>query len=139
MRGSGSRTRGRVRDGPKNMAERGRAGEDAAADHLRRCGYRIVARNYAWRGGEIDIIASEGPVLAFVEVKARRGRRFGAAPGHEAIDWRKQQRVAQTAQHYLAKKQLGSRACRFDVVVIQDDRIELIRNAFELPSTRSGV
>lgn len=115
------------------MAERGREGEDAAADYLRRCGYRIVERNYAWRGGEIDIIASEGPVLVFVEVKARRGHRFGPAPGHDAVDSRKQRRLAQTAQHYLSLKRFGSRVCRFDVVVIQDGRIELIRNAFELP------
>ncbi len=119
---------GRVRDGSRRY---GREGEDAAADYLRLCGYRIVERNYAWRGGEIDIIASEGPVLAFVEVKARRGDRFGAA--HWAVDRRKQHRLAQTAQHYLALKRLGSRACRFDVVVVQGGRIELIRNAFELP------
>lgn len=115
-----------------HAAAYGQEGEAAAADYLRGCGYRIVERNYAWRRGEIDIIASEGPVLVFIEVKARRGDRFGLA--HWAVDRHKQRRLAQTAQHYLAAKGLGAQPCRFDVVVIQDDRIELIRNAFEPPA-----
>ncbi|MBI3622281.1 MAG: YraN family protein, partial [Nitrospirae bacterium] len=56
-----------------NDAQRfGRAGEAEAARHLQRAGYRIVARNYRTRFGEIDLVAYDAAVLAFVEVKARR-------------------------------------------------------------------
>ena len=60
-------------------ARLGRAGEDAAADHLRAHGYRIVKRNLRGPGGEIDIVAWDGPTLAFVEVKTRASSRFGSA------------------------------------------------------------
>ena len=55
----------------------GRAGEAAAAAHLRRSGYKIVARNYRVREGEIDIVAEHSGDLVFVEVKARRSGAFG--------------------------------------------------------------
>ena len=57
----------------------GRAGEAAAAAHLRRSGYKIVARNYRVREGEIDIVAEHSADLVFVEVKARRSGAFGKA------------------------------------------------------------
>ena len=50
----------------------GAAGEKAAAKYLRRRGYRIVARNYRCRGGEIDLIALDADTIVFVEVKTRR-------------------------------------------------------------------
>ena len=55
----------------------GKTGEDLACAELERRGYAIVARRYRRRGGEIDIIARDGPTMVFVEVKARDGRAFG--------------------------------------------------------------
>lgn len=55
----------------------GRAGERAAADLLTASGLRIVDRNWRCRHGELDLVAREGATWVFVEVKTRRGRRFG--------------------------------------------------------------
>lgn len=127
-----------------NDAQRfGRAGEAEAARHLQRAGYRIVARNYRTRFGEIDLVAYDAAVLAFVEVKARRSARFG--PPQSAVTHDKQRRLTRAALAYLAglRPAAGARggdlpSCRFDVVVIEpaatDDprpfRIELLKNAF---------
>jgi hypothetical protein len=55
----------------------GRRGEDLATAYLRQQGYVILARNWRCPVGEIDIVAREGEILAFVEVRTRRGDRFG--------------------------------------------------------------
>jgi putative endonuclease len=115
----------------------GADGERAAAEFLEGRGYRILARNYRTRLGEIDLIAQEGPVLVFVEVKARVGERFGGPAA--AVTPAKQLRIARLAQQYLARRRLGDRLCRFDVVLIQGNdpktrRIELLAGAFEVPS-----
>ena len=118
---------------------RGKEGERAAAELLKAQGYRILARNYRTRWGEIDLIAEDGRTLVFVEVKARRDDRFGG-PG-AAITPAKQARIARLAQQYLAWRRLGDRLCRFDVVMILGDdpktrRIELLTGAFEVPAER---
>ena len=51
----------------------GRLGEELAAAHLERLGYRVIARNYRTRFGELDLVATDDGVLVFCEVKARRG------------------------------------------------------------------
>ncbi|MGB6837955.1 MAG: YraN family protein, partial [Dehalococcoidia bacterium] len=64
-----------------NQARRrlGDFGERVAAAHLEAKGYRILARNYRCREGEIDLVAQQGDVLVFVEVRARRGEGAGTA------------------------------------------------------------
>src|SRR5215216_6427096 len=57
----------------------GKTGEDLACGELERRGYDIIARRYRSRGGELDIVARDGPTLVFIEVKARDGRDFGDA------------------------------------------------------------
>ena len=52
----------------------GKIGEDLACRELERRGYAIIARRYRLRGGELDIIARDGPTIVFVEVKARAGQ-----------------------------------------------------------------
>jgi putative endonuclease len=62
------------------MADRqelGRYGEIAAAGYLEQRGMQVLARNWRCRYGEIDIVAREGAVLVFCEVKTRRGTGFG--------------------------------------------------------------
>ena len=88
--------------GEKTPAQRaGRAGEDYTAGWLRRQGYRILARNWRCRQGEVDIIAQTGETVAFVEVKARRP---GAMVSPlEAVDRRKQKKLLLTAKAWMLK------------------------------------
>ncbi len=115
--------------------ETGRRGEDLAARFLVRQGYALVERNYRLRSGEIDIIARDRQTLVFVEVKTRRGNRFGSP--FDAVDNRKQQQICRTALAYLTAHGLEESAVRFDVVAVYLDegqpRIELMKNAFEYP------
>ena len=70
----------------------GDRGEAIAAAHLEAKGYRVIARNFRCKAGEIDIIARHGDVLCFAEVKTRRPGRFGRPC--EAVDWKKQRRLS---------------------------------------------
>ena len=76
--------------------ELGRRGEGLAEAFLRRSAYTIVARNYRCRLGEIDLVALDGPVLVFVEVRSRNGPAFGTPL--ESVDARKQLRLADAAR-----------------------------------------
>ncbi len=110
----------------------GRRGEDIAGRHLRRCGYRILARNYCAAGAEIDLVAADRETLVFVEVKARSSAVFGAPA--EAVDSRKAQRIRRAASVYLRQNKAEARAARFDVVAItgvgRACRLELLKDAF---------
>jgi len=113
----------------------GQAGESAAEEYLRHKGYRIVARNLRSPVGELDLVAEDGRVLVFVEVKARRTDAFGGAI--QAVHQRKQQKLIQLAAQYLARHLVKDRLCRFDVVLLQGTdaavpQIEHIQNAFEV-------
>lgn len=95
----------------------GREAEEAAANHLLARGFDIVERNWRCRAGEIDLIAADGIVLVFVEVRSRRNpSRFGTAI--EAVTPRKQAQVRSVAQFYLAMKKIDGRSIRFDVVAV---------------------
>ena len=114
----------------------GREGESLAERFLRSRGYRIVARNVRSPSGELDLIAEDGDVLVFVEVKTRQTHAFGGAA--YAVDRRKQARIIKEAAQYLARHRLRGRSCRFDVVLLRPSMesgsaVELIQNAFEVP------
>ena len=102
--------------GEKTPAQRaGRAGEDYTAGWLRRQGYRILARNWRCRQGEVDIIAQTGDTVAFVEVKARRP---GAMVSPlEAVDRRKQKKLVMAATAWLSATGSGLQP-RFDVAAV---------------------
>ncbi len=110
----------------------GRRGERAAEKHLKRNGYRIVARNYRAAGAEIDLVAIDGDTLVFVEVKTRRSHTAGAP--EDAVDARKQIRMRRAAEVFAAQYRAGETTMRFDVVAIDAAgdgfKIELLRNAF---------
>jgi len=112
----------------------GQAWEELAASRLESAGYRILARNYRTKSGEIDLVASDGGTLCFVEVKGRRSLAYGAAA--EAVDREKQRRIWNAAQLYLQRERVRP-ACRFDVVTIdasgEKPRVEILRAAFEGP------
>ncbi len=114
----------------------GQHAESEAERYLRRKGYRILARNVRSSGGEIDLVAQDGPVLVFIEVKARRTSAFGGAVC--AVHERKRRRLVRLAAQYLARNRLRQPACRFDVLLLQDEehegrQIQHIENAFEVP------
>jgi putative endonuclease len=94
----------------------GRYGERVAADHLRRAGMRIVQTNWRCRAGEIDIIAVDGPVLVFCEVKTRSSDAYGGPAA--AVTWAKQRRLRELAVRYLSENPGSWRGIRFDVVAI---------------------
>ena len=102
--------------GEKTPAQRaGRAGEDYTAGWLRRQGYRILARNWRCRQGEVDIIAQTGETVAFVEVKARRP---GAMVSPlEAVDRRKQKKLVMAATAWLSATGSGLQP-RFDAAAV---------------------
>jgi putative endonuclease len=95
----------------------GAAGEDAACAHLERRGYRILARNARADRVELDVVAERAGVLVFVEVKTRRGDRCGAAA--EAVDARKQARIARGAAAWLRASRRRVRRIRFDVITCE--------------------
>ena len=112
----------------------GKMGEDLACAELRRREYAILARRHRTRYGEIDIVARDGDVIVFVEVKARAGVTFG--DGAEAVTSWKQRRIARMAVDYLARRRWLDRRCRFDVVAVGYEagvpRVEVYQNAFDV-------
>lgn len=112
----------------------GEYGENLACRELERRGYAILERRYRRRGGEIDIIARDGPTLVFVEVKAREDDRFGG--GADAVTRWKQRHLVMAATDYLVRHGGLEQRCRFDVVAIVlgdgAPAIEVYQNAFDV-------
>lgn len=110
----------------------GRRGENAAALYLARHGYKILERNYRLRSAEIDIIAEEGELLLFIEVKTRSSLLYGQAA--EAVDLHKQQKIILAAKAYVREHDYIGRPCRFDVIEVYPRgdtcRVHHIRDAF---------
>lgn len=101
----------------KKSTEIGQQAEQQALNFLRRQGLSFIARNYHCRQGEIDLIMTDQQTLVFVEVRYRKGSRFGSSA--ESITAAKQQKIITTAEHYLMHKVKSQQpACRFDVVAI---------------------
>ena len=121
-----------------NRKKTGTGGELLAVEFLKSRGYQILATNFRppmklWRG-EIDIVASDGPVICFVEVKTRR--RSNADPTESVTKAKRRQLIA-LAEAYLAVTNTPKDAeCRFDVVAVTiggDEAyqtVKLYQNAF---------
>lgn len=96
---------------------RGQWAENLAHTYLCEHGLQSVERNYRCRSGEIDLVLLEQEKLIFVEVRYRRSQHYGGSL--ESIDIRKQQRILNTAIHYLHNHPWARQhPCRFDVVLI---------------------
>ena len=107
----------------------GRYGEDRAARWYEDRGYRVLARNWRVREGEIDLVLAKQRVLVFCEVKTRTSDRFGSAA--EAVGPRKQQQVRAVARRYLADEvRRAPGNIRFDVAAVTPAGIEVIEGAF---------
>jgi putative endonuclease len=132
----------RRRSGVRTPRQRaGDAAEQAACDRLVASGCRILARNVRYREGELDIVAQDGAVVVFVEVRLRNDARFGGAAG--SVDHFKRRRLVRAAQHYLVENFSGHHSaaparrgavlppCRFDVITADAAGVgEWIRDAF---------
>jgi putative endonuclease len=108
----------------------GRHGENRAATWYIEHGYRVLARNWRCRIGEIDLVASRGEVLVVCEVKTRRGDTYGQP--YEAVTVAKQRRLRHLAAAYLASQEQHRYydEIRFDVVSILGPSLRIIQGAF---------
>ncbi|NLA72700.1 MAG: YraN family protein [Clostridiales bacterium] len=93
----------------------GAMGEQMAARYLRDNGYHIKAANYRTRIGEIDIIASKGKYICFIEVKTRR--RGGYLMPKDAVDECKERKIIGSAEVYMAYKN-SKLLPRFDIIEV---------------------
>jgi len=114
-------------------AEVGRRGESAAETRYVARGYRVVARNWRCRLGELDLVLARGTSLVICEVKTRRGSRFRG--GFEAVDVRKRQKVRALAEVFLLQSRASPASVRFDVasVWLKPDgsaSVEIFEDAF---------
>ncbi len=115
-----------------SLAERG---ERAAAQYLKRSGYRIVAQRSRSRLGEIDLVAIDGRTVVLVEVKTRASADEDSPA--EAVDFQKQRRLTRAGLGWLKSHGLLEYRARFDVVAItwsastKKPSIRHFENAFE--------
>lgn len=113
----------------------GNRGETLAAAYLQGKGYRIIERNFRCKGGEVDIVAKDGDIFVFAEVKTRKSLVFG--PPQLAVTPFKQRQISKAALTWLSRKRLHDAPARFDVIaiILENDfsqQIDHISNAFEL-------
>jgi len=116
-----------------NKREVGRRGEQIAAAHLQRLGYRILETNFRCAWGEIDIVAEDGGDLVLVEVRSRQGGEEQVP--EESIGPRKRARMRRLAEAYLQAHPARGFSCRLDVVAVNLSpagaplRVEHVKNA----------
>ena len=106
----------------------GSIGEDAAARWYKERGYRIVARNWRCRIGELDLIVARDGLLVICEVKTRAGPAFGG--GYEAVTAKKQAKIRAVAEAFLGTTRSRPNSIRFDVASVES--VSLSRSTVEL-------
>jgi putative endonuclease len=125
-----------VYSGPMSAARQafGELGERIAERWLRLRGWRVVQRRFRSGHRDIDLVVEQAGVVAFVEVKARRGDRFGDPV--EAVNWRKQRELGRSARVWIDRHGRKEEAYRFDVVgvLVSGERVRIrhVANAFSL-------
>ena len=95
--------------------ELGKAGEQIAADYLKKKGYRIITRNWRYRKAEIDIIAEANGVLVVIEVKTRSSNHYGNP--QDFISKEKIRLLVLATDAYITKKEITLQV-RFDIVSV---------------------
>jgi len=112
-----------------NKYEAGMTGQLQAEKFLQNKNYRILERNFRAKTGEIDLIAQCESYIVFIEVKYRRSLKHGY-PG-ESVGRAKQQRLQQTALHYISSHGLVEQDFRFDVVEVLEKGGQMLVNHIE--------
>ena len=111
-------------------------GEKVAATHLEANGYRLVARNWRCQQGEIDLIAeADDGLLAFVEVKTRKGQAMGTP--EEALTPHKSRKLIELAQIYLGEHDLDV-DWRIDLVAVELDNSGKLLRCEHIPNAVLG-
>ncbi|MCB2183855.1 MAG: YraN family protein [Desulfobulbaceae bacterium] len=112
----------------------GKKGEEIARSYLEKQGYTIIISNFRTKSGEIDLIAKDGEVLVFVEVKTRTSEQFGSP--FDAVTSRKRGQISRVAMEYMVNNGGMDQPARFDVVAVRMTEnkpfVEIVKNAFEL-------
>jgi putative endonuclease len=106
-------------------------GECLVAEYLTKKGFKILAKNYRARCGEIDLIAQKDEYVLFVEVKTRKTNYFPIA---SVVTYAKQKKIVNTAQLFVLKNQIKDKVLRFDIATVtcaeHGYKIEYLENAF---------
>lgn len=105
----------------------GQAGEEAAANYLKKRGFHLLQTNFSCMLGEIDIVAMDGPCMVFVEVRTKSVNSF-VLP-QESITGKKKRKLKQVASFYLLAKNIKDKPLRFDVIAVSvgpDGQVENI-------------
>jgi putative endonuclease len=113
-----------------NTKQLGDKGESLVGDYLEKEGFRIIARNYRKRSGEIDLIALRDDLVVFVEVKARTHSSFDLS---EVVGPAKQKRIIACARHFIVEHKMYNSSYRFDVALLENletGQITYIKGAF---------
>ena len=106
----------------------GDEGERIALNYIKKLGYKVIETNFRNKIGEIDIIAYDGNVLVFIEVKYKKSDYFGLP--REAVNYHKQRKIMMVAQSYIKTKNLYHKVSRFDIVEILGQEVTHIKNCF---------
>ena len=108
----------------------GDRGERKVAKIYQRKGYKIIARNFSCKFGELDIVAQKGDMIVIIEVKTRKNDKYAQAK--EFVDYRKQNRIRNTADLFLQQQGLTDKIIRFDVaeVYTDNDTVNITEDAF---------
>jgi putative endonuclease len=102
--------------------KKGKSFEDITCEYLTSLEYRILHRNFYCRGGEIDIIALDGDVLVFVEVKGTTAKLNPT----ERINYKKIHRIYKCTEEFLSKA--PAQECRADAILVEGGRIVHLKN-----------
>lgn len=116
----------------KTKREIGSDAESRAAWFYRRRLFRIIARNWTCKGGELDLVVKRGALVVFVEVRSRGAGSLGTAA--ESIDAAKRSRLVEAARKFVLENGLEAATIRFDVVTfdtsISRPALRCYRDAF---------
>jgi len=112
-----------------NSVSRGKKGEEQAAAALEASGLCIITKNFRSKYGEIDIIALDGEIIVFVEVKSWSS--FGMEDLQYGLNEKKQDKIIKTAKYFLLEnREYNKMAIRFDVIFVKNNSITHLASAF---------
>lgn len=113
-----------------NKRFEGKSGEDAAIRFLTEEGAVILERNFTLKDAEIDLIYTHDDYLVFGEVKYRTTQMYGS--GYEAVSLAKRKRISKACRVYMYRHRYPlTTPVRFDVISIDNNAINWIKNAFD--------
>ena len=123
----------------RRTEELGKRGEDVAAEYLAGMGLVVLSRNWRCRGGEVDVVATDGQRLIVCEVKTRSGTGYGELA--EGVTPAKAARIRRAAAAWLRTHRVGWCEIRFDVLAVLCPpdgpvTVEHLQGAFSMAKAR---